>query len=102
VRRVAFRVPPGFSATLGGGDEGDRTPDLRLAKPALSQLSYIPGIIGTAFKVFWMVGPSRIELPTSRLSGVRSNQLSYGPTPFSKEPADSIPPAPGDHPPLER
>jgi hypothetical protein len=28
-----------------------------------------------------MVGPSRIELPTSRLSGVRSNQLSYGPTP---------------------
>ncbi len=24
------------------GDEGDRTPNLRLAKPALSQLSYIP------------------------------------------------------------
>ena len=28
-----------------------------------------------------VVGPSRVELPTSRLSGVRSNQLSYGPTP---------------------
>ena len=27
-----------------------------------------------------MVGPSRIELPASRLSGARSNQLSYGPT----------------------
>ena len=26
-----------------------------------------------------MVGPSRLELLTSRLSGVRSNQLSYGP-----------------------
>ena len=26
-----------------------------------------------------MVGPSRLELPTSRLSGVRSNRLSYGP-----------------------
>ena len=26
-----------------------------------------------------MVGPGRLELPTSRLSGVRSNQLSYGP-----------------------
>ena len=26
-----------------GGDVGDRTPDLRLAKPALYQLSYIPG-----------------------------------------------------------
>ena len=26
-----------------GGDEGARTPDLRLAKAALFQLSYIPG-----------------------------------------------------------
>ena len=26
-----------------------------------------------------MVGPGRVELPTSRLSGVRSNHLSYGP-----------------------
>ena len=26
-----------------------------------------------------MVGPGRLERPTSRLSGVRSNQLSYGP-----------------------
>jgi hypothetical protein len=26
-----------------------------------------------------MVGPGRLELPTLRLSGVRSNQLSYGP-----------------------
>jgi hypothetical protein len=25
------------------------------------------------------VGPGRFELPTSRLSGVRSNQLSYEP-----------------------
>ena len=28
-----------------------------------------------------MVGPGRLELPTSRLSGVRSNHLSYGPLP---------------------
>jgi hypothetical protein len=26
-----------------------------------------------------MVGPGRLELPTLRLSGVRSNHLSYGP-----------------------
>ena len=68
-----------------GGDERDRTVDLRLAKPALSQLSYIPSGAATRahpmFGKLLMVGPSRIELPTSRLSGVRSNQLSYGPTP---------------------
>ena len=29
-------------AESGGGDEGARTPDLLLAKQALSQLSYIP------------------------------------------------------------
>jgi hypothetical protein len=28
---------------LDGGDDRDRTGDLRLAKPALSQLSYVPG-----------------------------------------------------------
>ena len=32
-----------------------------------------------------MVGLSRLELPTSRLSGVRSNLLSYGPS------LDSVP-----------
>ena len=26
------------------GDDGDRTHDLRLAKPALYQLSYVPGV----------------------------------------------------------
>ncbi|SCA56626.1 conserved hypothetical protein [Candidatus Terasakiella magnetica] len=36
----------------------------------LSQLSYTPK---------FMVGLGRFELPTSRLSGVRSNQLSYRP-----------------------
>ena len=28
-----------------GGDDGDRTHDLRLAKPALSQLSYVPALV---------------------------------------------------------
>lgn len=28
-----------------------------------------------------MVGPGRLELPTTRLSSVCSNQLSYGPIP---------------------
>jgi hypothetical protein len=55
------------------GAERDRTDDLRLAKPALSQLSYSPDAITNA------VGQGRLELPTSRLSGVRSNHLSYWP-----------------------
>ena len=54
---------------LGGGKE-DRTPDPLLAKQVLSQLSYTPDKV---------VGLGRLELPTSRLSGVRSNQLSYKP-----------------------
>ena len=54
-----------------GGAGRDRTDDLKLAKLPLSQLSYGPRL----------VGPGRFELPTSPLSGVRSNQLSYGPEP---------------------
>ncbi len=65
-----------FLAADGGGADRDRTDDLRLAKPALSQLSYSPG------RLRWsrsLVGQGRLELPTSRLSGVRSNHLSYWP-----------------------
>ena len=53
-----------------GGAKRDRTADLLRAKQALSQLSYGPNNL---------VGLSRLELPTSPLSGVRSNQLSYRP-----------------------
>ena len=75
-----------------GGARRDRTDDLMLAKHALSQLSYGPvpedecftSIIETflfrgkphSIKV---VGLGRLELPTSRLSSARSNQLSYKP-----------------------
>ena len=39
--RKANLVLQGISSSLGGGKEV-RTPDLRLAKPSLSQLSYTP------------------------------------------------------------
>ena len=71
--------------THAGGDNRDRTDDLRLAKPALSQLSYIPetNVVFTRrhprSRARPMVGLGRFELPTSRLSGVRSDQLSYRP-----------------------
>jgi hypothetical protein len=71
---------------VAGGADRNRTDDLRLAKPALSQLSYSP--CGTPHRHRLLpsppvrkdcVGQGRFELPTSRLSGVRSNQLSYWP-----------------------
>ena len=69
-----------------GGAEEARTPDIRLAKAALSQLSYGPSgctvchvrwTVATApTRPEWMVGHSGLEPETSVLSGLRSNQLS--------------------------
>ena len=59
------------------GDKGIRTLDPLLARQVLSQLSYTP-ITGFHWFVYPM-GLSGLEPPTSRLSGVRSNQLSYKP-----------------------
>ena len=66
-----------------GGADRDRTGDLMLAKHALSQLSYSPVI----WVVAEVVGLGRVELPTSPLSGVRSNQLSYRPVLAAAPPA---------------
>jgi hypothetical protein len=67
-----------------GGARRDRTDDLKLAKLALSQLSYGPNpqihqtsSCETAPDA--LVGLERFELSTSRLSSARSNQLSYRP-----------------------
>jgi hypothetical protein len=78
-RRTAIRA-----CHARGGADGDRTHDLRLAKPALSQLSYSPAdprSTGCASRCLLAgkVGPGRVELPTLPLSGVRSSRLSYGP-----------------------
>ena len=59
-----------------GGDEENRTPDPLLARQVLSQLSYAPSINKQSIK---MVGLRGLGPLTSRLSGVRSNQLSYRP-----------------------
>ena len=66
-----------------GGADRDRTDDPLLAKQVLSQLSYSPKRVPVAK----MVGLGRFELPTSPLSGVRSNQLSYRPTWAAPPPA---------------
>ena len=51
-----------------------------LAKHALSQLSYGPVPEDESHPApIEMVGLGRLELPTSRLSSARSNQLSYKP-----------------------
>ncbi len=61
-----------------GGADRDRTGDPLLAKQVLSQLSYGPEK-HCSCSLKELVGLGRFELPTSRLSGVRSNQLSYRP-----------------------
>ena len=66
-----YLLQPFASWNHDGGARRDRTADLLRAKQALSQLSYGPWIV---------VGLGRFELPTSPLSGVRSNQLSYRPS----------------------
>ena len=83
----------GLAAKVGGARR-NRTDDLLLAKQALSQLSYGP-VEDALEKV---VGLGRLELPTSRLSSARSNQLSYKPpkprghsTPQPKDRPASIP-----------
>ena len=83
--------------TLSGADR-NRTDDLRLARAALSHLSYSPigkavtplgcqavgiflpnRITADTLTAFPKVGLGRVELPTLPLSGVRSSQLSYRP-----------------------
>ena len=57
-------------SSADNGDGEIRTLDPLLARQVLSQLSYAPILMGL----------SGLEPPTSRLSGVRSNRLSYKPT----------------------
>jgi hypothetical protein len=125
--RASARQPSHASQAKAGGVDRDRTDDLKLAKLALSQLSYDPvvsknqlacradlsrrspkgvggslrmeparlrqvgfrlrqgfgGHVGAApfapLRKRRVVGPGGVEPPTSRLSGVRSNHLSYEP-----------------------
>ncbi len=60
----------------------DRTADLLRARQALSQLSYSPIKVSILYanSLKELVGLSGLEPPTSRLSGERSNHLSYRPS----------------------
>jgi hypothetical protein len=90
--------PTAAPAAKSGGARRDRTDDLLLAKQALSQLSYGPCrdqasivryqerrasryLTADHHRHLELVGLGRFELPTSRLSSARSNQLSYKPEP---------------------
>ena len=74
-----FTICQLFNFHIVSGDEGIRTPDPLLARQVLSQLSYTPkGACLIQFSLMLM-GLSGLEPPTSRLSGVRSNLLSYKP-----------------------
>ncbi len=73
---LIFRRLTKLFISMIGGANRDRTDDLKLAKLALSQLSYGPVVV---IEILEVVGLGRLELPTSRLSSARSNQLSYKP-----------------------
>ena len=91
-----------FDLTVSG-DKEIRTLDPLLARQVLSQLSYIPIFCFLLFWIFYLssglkwplllskslypMGLSGLEPPTSRLSGVRSNQLSYKPFLIRQPPA---------------
>ena len=79
----------------GNGDNEIRTHDPLLARQVLSQLSYTPTLsltvtrhaiaapyLSPCLPARVLMGLSGLEPPTSRLSGVRSNRLSYKPVPF--------------------
>ena len=81
-------MQPKFPVSLKtGGGERIRTDDPLLAKQVLSQLSYTPDKN--------VVGLDRLELSTSRLSGVRSNHLSYRPAVVRPASASHKPGGPG-------
>jgi hypothetical protein len=79
-----------------GGAKRLRTADLRRARAALSQLSYSPG---NPFAIAercepipsGLVGLGGLEPPTLRLSGARSNHLSYRPAQLHPEPHPTAP-----------
>ena len=81
VFRLVLRKPSSGHAIKSGGDDGTRTRGIRLAKAALSQLSYIPVLtgnltLGGTASLAGTVGLSGLEPETSPLSEARSNQLS--------------------------
>ena len=64
-----------------------RTGDPLLAKQMRYQLRYSPVRKKRAARsrFIFSVGPGGLEPPTSSLSGMRSNQLSYGPDPYASK-----------------
>ncbi len=64
-----------------------RTGDPLLAKQMRYQLRYSPvrKKERLAAASFFSVGPGGLEPPTSSVSGMRSNQLSYGPDPYASK-----------------
>ena len=70
-----------FIKWSGSGDGEIRTLDPLLARQVLSQLSYAPILAALPQPSVLPppMGLSGLEPPTSRLSGVRSNRLSYKP-----------------------
>ena len=85
VHSAIYLPPAPIRSRSASGDGEIRTLDPLLARQVLSQLSYTPtnrfvfSILLSGLDFSRPMGLSGLEPPTSRLSGVRSNRLSYKP-----------------------
>ena len=81
VHSAIYLPPAPIRSRSASGDGEIRTLDPLLARQVLSQLSYAPILAALPQPSVLPppMGLSGLEPPTSRLSGVRSNRLSYKP-----------------------
>lgn len=77
--RMSIRRVPSLATKEAGRNTGANADgQLRSGAPPLQPIRQLGKMAGG------LVGPGRFELPTSPLSGARSNQLSYGPVGMRK------------------
>jgi hypothetical protein len=97
ILRILQEASVKFASCPATGADRIRTGDLLVANQSLSRLSYGPGETGAAGPAGSpnaALGPVGFEPTTSPLSGVRSNQLSYGPLRAAGKPCRPAKPPP--------
>src|SRR6185369_713168 len=81
------KAPLGVLLMVAGGDEEDRTPDLRIANATLSQLSYVP-----TRREFYLFGQKAANRKAPRQAMIWLISLPFSP-PFRDKPCRSTRPS---------